>query len=47
MKNWKKLTAAALAALALVGSLAGCGNNADKNTNSFKKRRDYYESSEY
>lgn len=31
MKNWKKLTAAALAALALVGTLAGCGNNADKN----------------
>ncbi|WP_304272258.1 hypothetical protein [Phascolarctobacterium succinatutens] len=30
MKNWKKLTAAALAALALVGALAGCGNNADK-----------------
>lgn len=30
MKNWKKLTAAALAALALVGTLAGCGNNADK-----------------
>lgn len=30
MKNWKKLTAAALAALALVGALAGCGNNTDK-----------------
>ena len=30
MKNWKKLTAAALVALALVGALAGCGNNADK-----------------
>lgn len=30
MKNWKKLTASALAALALVGALAGCGNNADK-----------------
>lgn len=30
MKNWKKLTAAVLAALALVGTLAGCGNNADK-----------------
>lgn len=30
MKNWKKFTAAALAALALVGALAGCGNNADK-----------------
>ena len=30
MKNWKKMTAAALAALALVGALAGCGNNADK-----------------
>lgn len=30
MKNWKKLTAAALAALALVGTLASCGNNADK-----------------
>lgn len=30
MKNWKKLTAAALTALALVGTLAGCGNNADK-----------------
>ena len=25
MKNWKKMTAAALAALALVGALAGCG----------------------
>ena len=33
MKNWKKLTAAALAALALVGALAGCGNNADKKAN--------------
>ena len=33
MKNWKKLTAAALAALALVGALSGCGNNADKNVN--------------
>lgn len=30
MKNWKKLTAAALAALALAGMLAGCGNGADK-----------------
>ena len=30
MKNWKKLTAAALAALALAGMLAGCGNDADK-----------------
>lgn len=30
MKNWKKFTAATLAALALVGMLAGCGNDADK-----------------
>lgn len=30
MKKWKKLTAAALAALALAGMLAGCGNDADK-----------------
>lgn len=30
MKNWKKLTAATLAALALAGMLAGCGNDADK-----------------
>lgn len=30
MKNWKKFTAATLAALALAGMLAGCGNDADK-----------------
>lgn len=30
MKNWKKITAAALAALALAGMLAGCGNGVDK-----------------
>lgn len=30
MKNWKKLTAATLAAFALAGMLAGCGNDADK-----------------
>ena len=33
MKNWKKVTAAALAALALGGALSGCGNNADKKVN--------------